>query len=213
MDLTRWRPNWLAGFDAEITKPVNSRELACYDPANVSVRGGSARLKLEKRACTDNTGRTYAYASGLIESADKFEFRYGFAETRFYLPAADGNTCGPNWMAFWLNGKTPEAGEIDVMECLSRNNVSWHFHNGGIRTGGSPPQWHATMPPTDGWHTFGVDWRPGRLSYYYDGALVGTVTQAVTRAKLYLIVNLAASGAEVADETLQVDYVRVWRRR
>jgi beta-glucanase (GH16 family) len=68
------------------------------------------------------------------------------------------------------------------------------------------------MPRTDGWHTFGVDWQPGRLDYYYNGVRVGRVTRDVPRTPHYLIVNLATSG-EVIEETLLVDYVRVWRRR
>ena len=37
LDLTKWRPNWLAGSDTAVTKPINSAELSCADPAQVSV--------------------------------------------------------------------------------------------------------------------------------------------------------------------------------
>jgi hypothetical protein len=50
LDLTRRRPNWLAGSDEAVTEPVNVSEKACYDPANVTVKAGTARLELEPRA-------------------------------------------------------------------------------------------------------------------------------------------------------------------
>lgn len=213
LSLRRWTPNWLADDDRAVTKPVNRSELSCYDPAQISVSRGSARLRVTKRSCTDDKGDGYAYASGLMQSAGKFEFSYGYAEARLFLSPDAGNNCGPNWAAFWLNGAEPERdGEIDVMECLSRNNVAWHYHTAQISTGATPPSWNGTMPITDGWHTFGVDWQQGSLTFFFDGVHVGEQTDGVTGAPHYLIINLATSGDEVKEEALMVDYVRVWRR-
>ena len=213
LDRRSWTPNWLADDEEAVTKPVNRSELSCYDPAQVSVRGGSARLKVAERACTDNRGKKYSYASGLIQSAGKFEFSYGYAEARLFLSPGAGNNCGPNWPAFWLNGEDPERdGEIDVMECLSRNNVAWHYHTAQVNSGANPPSWDGTMPVTDGWHTFAVYWQRGSLDFFYDGVHVGSQTNGVMGAPHYLIVNLATSGDEVKEEILHVDYVRVWRR-
>lgn len=212
LDLGKWRPNWLSSDDTGITKPVNSAELSCYDPAQVSVGAGSARLSIAERECRDDDGRLYSHASGLIQSAQKYEFSYGYAEARLFLSPEDGNDCGPNWPAFWINAENPEQdGEIDVMECLSRNQVSWHYHHTNGTTGGSPRAWYGTMPETGGWHTFGVLWQAGRLDFYYDDVHVGRATQDVTGARHYLIVNLAASGSVITEETLSVDYVRVWQ--
>ncbi|UMG92279.1 hypothetical protein [Nocardioides sp. TF02-7] len=33
LDLDKWRPNWLAGSDRAVTKPVNDAELSAYAPA------------------------------------------------------------------------------------------------------------------------------------------------------------------------------------
>ena len=223
LDLDRWRPNWLANSDRAITKPINDAERSCYDPANVEVRGATLRLRVEDRECRTHDGRTYAYTSGLVESAHDHRFTYGYVESRIHLPPSDGTlapagSCGPNWAVFWLNGaRHPEDGEIDIMECLSRNDVAWHYHWGtetSPRTAsGYPETWRSDMPGTGGWHTFGVDWSPGRLVFYYDGVPVGTQTEGVTDTPHYVVAGLAVSGSAVATpQTMQIDYVRVWKR-
>jgi beta-glucanase (GH16 family) len=104
------------------------------------------------------------------------------------------------------------------MECLSQNDVSWHYHGGtdaSPRTAsGYPEAWRGDMPGTGGWHTFGVDWAPGKATFSYDGKKVGTQRSGVTGKPHYLILNLGVSGSAVkAPQTMQVDYVRVWKRR
>ena len=223
VNLKRWRPNWLANSDTAVTTPINSAEYSCYDPANATVKNGTLRLKAEKQACRTRDGKTYDYTSAIVESAHDYQFTYGFAEARIYLPPSDGSlapqgSCGPNWGVFMLNGREhPEDGEIDVMECLSDNDVSWHYHWGSDaakrENGGYPEAWRADMPGSSGWHTFGVDWEPGRLVFYYDGVEVGVQQSGVTGKPHYLVVALALSGLAVATpQTMQVDYIRVWKR-
>lgn len=221
LDHDKWDPNWLATSDRAITKPVNSAELAAYDPRQVRVSQGSLRLRAVRRRTTDNRGRTYRYASGLVESFHDYQFRHGFAEARIFLEAstdpslAPVGSCGPNWPAFWLNGKDhPEDGEIDVMECLSDDDVAWHYHWARGSAWGYPEQWNGRMPGGGGWHTFGVNWEPGRLTFYYDGRKVGTHRRGVTGAPHYLILNHGISGRRIkVPSTLKVDYVRVWKSR
>lgn len=221
LDRGTWRPNWLAGSDREITKPVNDAELAAYDPRQVRVAKGSLRLRAVERDTTDNRGATYRYASGLVQSRHDYQFRYGYAEARIFLKANTDpslghvGSCGPNWPAFWLNGENhPEDGEIDVMECLSDDDVSWHYHWAGGSDGGYPDDWDGSMPGGGGWHTFGVNWERGRLTFYYDGRKVGTQTRGVTGSPHYLILNNAISGSAIkVPSTLRVDYVRVWKPR
>ena len=80
-----------AGTDTAITKPVNSAELSCYDPAQVSVGGGNLRLRAVARPCRANNGITYAYASGLVESAHDFTFTFGRLEARIWVPPGSGS--------------------------------------------------------------------------------------------------------------------------
>jgi beta-glucanase (GH16 family) len=220
LDLAKWRPNWLGGSDTGVTKPVNSSELSCYDPAQARVGSGSLSLTAEPRACTTGNGKAYRYASGLVQSSHDFTYTYGFAEARMYLPpnADPGNgavgACGPNWPAFWVNGSGATVGEIDVMECLGDNTRwSYHWDNYDRSATALPPGWAGTMPTTaDGWHTFGVNWQPGSLDFYYDGVNVGRHTEGVPSDPHYLIANLGVSGSQIeAPQTVRVDYIRVWQ--
>ncbi len=218
-----WQPNWLGSSDRSVTKPVNGAELSCYDPRNVSVSRGTLKLRAEKRSCRANDGRTYRYASGLVHSSKDFRFSYGYAEARVYLPPSSGRgaprgSCGPNWPAFWLNGTNWRTdGEIDVFECLNGNDGAWHYHHGTGKkysNGGYPRAWRDDMPGSSGWHTFGVDWAPGSATFYYDGKKVGVQRSRITGRPHYLVLNLGVSAPAVAvPQTMQVEYVRVWKRR
>ena len=220
LDLNKWRPNWLSDKDSGVTPPVNTAERSCYDPQQVTVSGGSLNLTAARRSCQLANGTTYDYASGLVQSRHDYEFTYGFAETRMYLPPnrdrAKGplGSCGPNWAAFWVNGYGSTVSEIDVMECLE-HNVQWTYHWDGYQKKAAdvPARWRKAMPSTSGgWHTFGVKWQPNLLEFYYDGVKVGTRKVSIPKDPHYLIANLAVTGPQpTTPQTLKVDYIRVWQ--
>jgi beta-glucanase (GH16 family) len=210
LDLNKWRPNWLAGSDTTITKPVNGAEESCYDPAQVSVSGGYLHLKAVQRQCRASNGQTYNYASGLIQTYNKgFTYTYGHLEARVFMP---GNGSVQNWPAIWANGAPPGTwphdGENDMVEGLNGKNC-YHFHSDSGGPGGC-----ANMSPASGWHIFRADWEPGKVTYIYDGNVVGTITQGITSSPMYLIANYGISselgGPKVLPSELLVDYIRVW---
>ncbi len=209
LDRSKWRPNWLAGTDDAVTKPVNSAELSCYDPAQVSVSGGYLHLHAVDRACRADNGVTYPYASGLVESAEHFTFTYGRIEARIFVPP--GSAGAANWPTFWANGTGtwPVTGELDVMEGLE-GHACWHFHSTLGGPGGCAP-----WPDPTGWHTFAADWAPGSITYFYDGEQVGRVASGITASPMYLVLNLGISTSisppvQLPSEML-VDWVRVTR--
>jgi chitodextrinase len=205
VDLSKWRPNWLGSSDTAITKPIDSSEQSCYDPAQVTEGGGNLTLTAVKRLCTAQNGVTYQYASGMIESDGKFNFTYGFMEAHMWLPNGGGSLV--DWPAFWASGSNwPADGEIDVMEVLG-GQLCWHFHYSGGAPGSCP-----SVPEIGGWHTFGADWEPGVITFYYDGVRVGQITSGVTSAPMKLCVNFGLSSNIVVPANTLVDYVRVWHK-
>ena len=203
-----WQPNWLSSNNTDITKPVNSEEVSCYDPSQVSEPGdGYLHLDAVKRSCTANNGQTYQYASGLVNTYHSFTFTYGHMEARMWLQPGSGGAA--DWPAFWAagTGVWPITGELDVMEGLGGPDC-FHFHS---PLGG--PGTCANLADASGWHTFGADWSPGQVTYTYDGNVVGTITTGITSAPMYLILNLWINGNHpiTAPATTLVDYVRVWK--
>ncbi|MCG6500424.1 family 16 glycosylhydrolase, partial [Kitasatospora sp. A2-31] len=203
LDGSKWNPNWF-GCATCTTPPVNGAESAAYAPSQISESGGSLHLKAEQKPATVN-GKNYAYTSGLVNTNGKAQFTYGAFEARIYLPASGSQVA--NWPAFWTDGQNwPADGELDVMEGLS-GQACYHFHSPSGGPGGCAPGNYS------GWHTFGADWQPGSVTYYYDGVKVGQITSGITSAPMYLILNNAvyASGPTVTPADMQVDYVRVWQ--
>ena len=123
-----------------------------------------------------------------------------------WLPPGSGMPV--HWPAFWAvgTGRWPTTGEIDVMEVV-HGRLCWHFHYPGGDPGGCP-----TIPTPAGWHTFGADWEPGSITYYYDHAVVGRVTRGVTRSPMFLVANLGIRrGDGPRGARTALDYVRVWQ--
>ncbi|MFC9327439.1 family 16 glycosylhydrolase [Kitasatospora sp. NPDC057015] len=204
LDSSKWTPNWL-GCPTCTTPPVTGSETAAYAPSQVSVGGGSLHLTTAQQDTVAN-GKTYPYRSGMVQSNGKAQFTYGAFEARIYLPAA-GNTIA-NWPAFWTDGQNwPTDGEMDVMEGLG-GDACYHYHSPSGGPGGCAPGNYS------GWHTYGAEWKPGSVTYYYDGKQVGQITTGISSSPQYLILNNAVSpegGTIVPQADMQVDYVRVWQ--
>jgi beta-glucanase (GH16 family) len=209
--LTKWQPNWLGGSNTAVTPPDNGQDLNCMSPSQVTESGGVLHLTAVARSCAASNGKTYQYASGLVNSYKTFNFTYGYMEARVYIPAASTGT-GANFPAFWADGTGawPTTGELDVMEVLGTCGLGWHFHSTLGAFGGCTP-----LAPSTGWHTVGANWQAGSVTYYYDGHKVGQIASGVTGAPMYVILNNSVDptwgGPIVAPADMQVDYVRVWQ--
>lgn len=202
LDAAKWAKGW---FGTGVTQPVGgTSESAAYDPAQVAVSGGFLNITTKASPVTVNA-HSYPYRSGLISSNGKFQFTYGYAEARINLPASSAGKIA-NWPAWWTDGQSwPGDGEIDIMEGMS-GLAQYHAHS----PSGGPGM--SVSGDFTGWHTYGVNWQPGTLTFYYDGRKVGTLAYDRTSPN-YLIVNYAmgAGNPILANATMQVDYVRVWQ--
>lgn len=213
LDLAKWEPSWFGG--TSISNPINSDEDACYDPAQVTVTNGKLELTATNSTnpnCKIRNGSQANYASGMVNSRKSFTFTYGYIEARMNLPGENGDIW--NWPAFWTDGtgSWPTTGEIDIMESLSTHKPCWHYHyslNGSHKQVGDCVDW----PDATGWHTYGAKWEPNKITYYYDGEEVGTVTEGVVNAPHFIILNNGINdryGINVP-ATVEVDFVRVWK--
>jgi beta-glucanase (GH16 family) len=174
------------------------------------------------------------YVSGHIITYDKWTQLYGYFEARIKLPKARGL-----WPAFWMMpDRGPAAGpegwkrestsdggmEIDILEHLTewgpgRNNVAVHWDGYGEKhkSWGTSDIYYG--PTADGWHTYGVLWEPGKLTWYIDGIKKSEFAhERVGSVPAYLLLNVqmgswATKDVDVAalPDYYQIDWVRAWQ--
>ncbi len=212
-----WTPEWTSG----------AMSGQCTSPSLVS-QPGNGYLYLEVRAQESTCGGTKHPDTGsLVESnpADGksghsgFLYSYGYVEWRVYIVGWGGEAqgcpkggCIPDWPVLWSFPENEE-NEIDTMEGLHGKAChTWHHHVSPIEeTQGCQSGSYA------GWHTYGMDWEPGKLTFYYDGAKVGEEVKSgyINSASQYLIMDDTPPGSYggelVTPDEIVVDYVRVWQ--
>jgi beta-glucanase (GH16 family) len=216
LDLNNWNPNWFGTSTTLPSDPVGSSEQDCPSPSQLSEGAGDLSLGVAAGPCTTDNGKVYPYSGSLINTYGKFTFTYGFLEARVYVPStSDGQLV--NTLSFWADGtgNWPQTGELDVMEVLSgcgpngSAGLAYHFHSDAGSPGACVP-----MSNPSGWHTFGADWQPGSVTYYYDGKTVGEIRSGITGSPMFLVlgqgVNPNTGGPTMAPSSALVDYVRVW---
>ncbi len=213
-----------------------NEELESYTsrPQNASLDGkGDLVITARSESYTGSDGIARQYTSARLQTLHKFQFQYGLVEARIQVPAGQGM-----WPAFWMLGgeaynsaKTwPGCGEIDVMEVLGSTpnaahgtlHAPWPFAPKGIGGKAESP-----TPLSDGFHVYGMEWAPERISFLLDGVAYETITrsQLPTGADwpfdhpFFLLLNLAVGGnwpgppnsSTKFPARMLVDWVRVWQ--
>jgi len=116
--------------------------------------------------------------------------------------------------------------EIDIMESLgnwggdTQHAVHW---NGYDRNNGYHHDQSSRVtlaPSTDGFHTYGMSWQPGRIDFYTDGIKSGWefVNDRTGDIASYILLSHQLGGWEAGNAipagfqpaTMSVDYVRAW---
>jgi beta-glucanase (GH16 family) len=144
----------------------------------------------------------------------RFSFTYGYVQVVAHMPK------GPNtWPALWLlpANHSTDLPEIDMVEIVgaqtNRPLVAFHPAVG--------PQQLLTAKTaylSSGWHTFGLDWEPGSITWYIDKTAVFTTTVNVPSQPMYLLANLAITNAFrplqlpiSCTSSLSIRSVKVWQ--
>lgn len=186
-------------------------------------------------------GEQRPFSSGILISDRKFVFQYGYIEGRFKLPKARGA-----WPAFWLLPDNPARGdkvekhhpwppEIDIFEAFGHRPNTFSTNIIAPKTEKAKVTKFLHDVGTDltqDFHTWGLDWGPDQLIYYFDGKEVARATPSDSfRQPMYLLLNLAVGGNWYSDEMknaktpfkawevdeatmpwkMDVDYVRVYQ--
>jgi len=135
------------------------------------------------------------YLSGALSSHNRFTMRYGYVEIRARLPRGRGL-----WPAFWLlhaqeNQRRPE---IDVVEMLGHDTRrvyhTYHWYDNG-RLRSSDTYQTSNTDYASGFHTYGMQWQPGLITWYVDGVQTHQYRSGnVSRENMYLLLNLAVGG-------------------
>ncbi len=222
VDPAGWLPTWSDEFSGSaldgskwfaqnVAWPYNN-ESEFYRPQNVAVGGGLCTITSLRQSFGGKP-----YTSGRIETGGRFNQLFGKFEFRAKLPKGKGI-----WPALWLlpDGMWPP--EIDIMELLGDNPNKVYFTNhwgtsSDVHSYGSSfigPDFSADF------HTFCVEWWPDRLDFTIDGSIKSTHRTSVPRNSMSLIINTAVGGiwpgypdaSTVFPQTLQVDWVRVYKR-
>jgi beta-glucanase (GH16 family) len=154
-------------------------------------------------------GEQRCFASGLLISDQRFNFKYGYIEGRFKLPANRGA-----WPAFWLLGNDSTQTnvvkahewppEIDIFEFFGHRPTK---HSAGliVKSGETVP-WkfgynEAGFDISKDFHTWGLEWNATNLVFTFDGKTwARSETTESLRRSMYLLVNLAVGGKWYSEE-------------
>jgi beta-glucanase (GH16 family) len=211
-----------------------NEELQYYtdDPDNAATDGnGNLVITLDR---ADPSLECYygpcQYESARLITQNKAEFAYGRIESRLAV-ATGGDGL---WPAFWSLGTDitrnpwPGAGEIDVMEYVSRlpNEIFGTIHGPGYSGGGSFSDIYDFGERVDEeYHTFAVEWQPDLIKWFVDGIQYHEADPADVPGPwafdkpFFLLLNFAIGGnfggatdpANVYPQEYALDYVRVYQ--
>lgn len=185
------------------------------------------------------------YTSARLHSTkmneELFNTTYGYVEARISLPQTKGA-----WPAFWMlpqsgdiYGGWPVSGEIDIMETtgIRSDEACGTLHRGTPGQIYSGSGYVELGSDINYFHTYAIDWEPGKITWYYDGEKIHEETNwesafsgassslaydAPFDAPFYVLLNLAidsgrfggnANAATFQDDiNMYVDYVRVYQK-
>lgn len=213
-------PSWAENIAWRKYMDNTSTDLVAYENSCIILKG--------KKDTANADSPDYREAG--LYTQGKFSFQYGKVEIRAKFDCVQGV-----WPALWMmptTGTWPANGEIDIMEHLnSENKVYQTLHvpnaSGKDSSAGATPSIDTTV-----FHTYGIEWAEGLITFYVDGNATQTFTEADTASwpfdnennEFYLILSMQIGGSWVEGSggidastlyntgaNMYIDYVRVYQ--
>lgn len=190
-----------------------------FDPARAWLFGGNLVVRADRRP----PGGRRPYVADAIFTLNRFAFTYGYVEARIRFPRGRGLT-----PTFFLYPEAQTANgyhEIDIAEFRGQSPFMVHqqiaFGPDSDRIDWKTGSFYYRSPVdlTLAFHTYGVHWQPGRLTWYVDGEPTYTQTAGVPSEPMYIILTFVVGSPYVGPpdrstpfpSDLLVDYVRLYQ--
>ena len=212
---------WKTVFPGGERTLVSNHEMEFYSDGWVGkhpfrIENGALVITAEPSPDPSKTGGL-PYTSGLITSEKGFTQTYGYFEARIDIPQGQGL-----WPAFWMgNANRVWPPEIDVVEVVNnRPEAVVNVHSQANGHHEMFQDWNWTPDIFEGFHTYGVSWRPDKVDFYVDGEHVHSVaTPADLHSPMFMMANLAVGGdwPGAPDGSTQfpaemaIDHIRAWQ--
>lgn len=220
-------------------------ELQVYTnrPENVFVENGNLILRVlrENYTCPEwalnpwrcarqyNTGKSYEYTSGWVETQPEWKMQFGYVEARISLPYGRGF-----WPAFWTfvaEGlpSHSNAAEIDIFEMYGHKpatNLETNVHleyctPDRFDYPGCPsiPSYHKShLIPSyaNKYHIYGCEWTPEFIKWKFNGVTIRVLNNPGVVDPVRIIMNMALLAGNPPTQytpfpsDIKIDYVRVY---
>ena len=207
---------WSSCYPSSIcTDYGNSTEQEWYRRSADVVSGGVLHLVATatptKGIDASGAPKVFQYRSGMITTKKSFNFTYGYVQVVAQIPGGAGT-----WPALWLLPQTTEwPPEIDIMENFGDpNSIRTTYIEG---TAVAPVQaasenFTTGSNLTTGYHTYGLLWKPGSLTWYLDGKVVDTFSSTtVSHQPMYFLANLAIDGPARSGSSFNIRSVKIYK--
>jgi autotransporter-associated beta strand protein len=226
LDSMKWNYNYSWG--------QTSDNQAFMDQSQVAVQNGDLVLTAiyqhdpNAPATTTSNGRVFNldYTSGAINSSGKFNMTYGYYEASMKTSSVEGVS-----PAFWMRQSDLLPPEIDIAQAticpsagltVSSYQVALYYGLDWQHVNCQGESVNTKTDLTAEFHTYGVDWRENRMTFYLDGVRqydIASTAHIAQCSQMYMIINLGVGGFagtppnnNAFPAACQVDWVRVWQK-